>query len=140
MYLVNAHCCQWDMCYRNDHYYYHYYSNAILRSRVTVAAPLTWLNYCEASANIPDASASISLVQDGINMLNRNTQVLYAISQKFSQLYVWNISNISWFDNGPLLSFQRRLSNTSFYTSTPGDWWCNVIGFVSTSSVSSSST
>ena len=50
----------------------------------------------------------------------------------------------SWglIDDGCLSSYQGRLLSASsfFFTPLPGDWWCNVLGFVPADSISNSST
>ena len=65
---------------------------------------------------------------------------LHPVSQKLPQHRLWNSSSVRLIDDGPLSSFQGRLSSaSSFYTSI-GDWWCDVLGFVLVGSVSSFST
>ena len=63
------------------------------------------------------------------------------VSQKFPQCRLWNGSIVRLTDDGPLSSFQGRLSiASSFHASPPSVRWCGVLGFVPAGSVSNSST
>ena len=63
---------------------------------------------------------------------------LSQVSPMFNCL--WNISNVRLIDDGPLSSFQGRLSSASpFHTSLSGDRWYDVFGFVTAGSVLTSS-
>ena len=61
--------------------------------------------------------------------------MLRSVSQKFPQCCLWNGSSVRLIDSGPLSSFQGRSSVSCFVF--PGllhDLWCDVFGFVPTSS------
>ena len=68
--------------------------------------------------------------------------VFHPFSQEFPQCCLGNRSNVGLIDDGPFSSSQRRwwLSASSFYTSPPGDQWCDFLGFVPVGRGSISST
>ena len=68
--------------------------------------------------------------------------VFHSISQKIPQCCLWNGSNVHLTDNGPLLSFQGRLSSISSFRASLLQVidWCDVLDFVPAGSVSSFST
>ena len=66
----------------------------------------------------------------------KSPYVLHPVSKRFPQRHLWNSFNVRLIEDGPLSSFQGRLSSaSSFHTS-----WCDALGFVPACSVSSSST
>ena len=66
----------------------------------------------------------------------KSPYVLHPVSKRFPQRHLWNGFNVRLIEDGPLSSFQGRLSSaSSFHTS-----WCDALGFVPACSVSSSST
>ena len=82
-----------------------------------------------------------SSVQDGIYALKKAIMHSTPSLRSFSIVAVFEtVLRFVWLTMA-LLSFQGRSSSaSSFQASPPGDRWCDVLGFVPTGSVSSSST
>ena len=110
----------------------HALTNAVCGERIGVWMLLIILPYGQ-----PNSSVQFSFYV----LRKAHNYVLHPVSQKFPQRCLWNGSNVRLIDDGPLSSFQGRLSSaSSFHTSPPDDRWCDVLGSVPAGSVSSFST
>ena len=71
----------------------------------------------------PDTfSVQFSSIQDGVYIYIcalKSPYALHPVSQKFPQSCLWYGSNVRLIDDGPLLSFQGRLSSTSEFIHFP---------------------
>ena len=94
------------------------------------------LNFCLLVATVCPPFKMVSLPSE------KPIYVLHSVSQKFPQRCLWNSSNVRLIDDGPLSSPFKGdcLALPLSIPLTPGHRWRDVLGFVPTGSVSSSST
>ena len=77
-----------------------------------------------------------------ISMSRKCPYALHPVSQTFPQRCLWNSPKCSSVWRWPFLVLSRKIVQRFLFPrfSSPGDRWCDVIGFVTAGSVSSSST